>query len=196
MAGTVGSLCGFFRADGVVQNKSLRTLHSSTLSAISKRTRDILARTDLSEEEKGSQIKNLRTIGNSWKDEMRVKEKIDPRLKRDREAGRSARMAKNKARKRKRAGLHRAKGRAERAKGRIASDNLWHKKHDNPERNPNPEEFVNTTQAIPGTENDMMHDGTLERRPLPEGRSLILRQRRRGTSSQRPRQGAGPSHGG
>ena len=100
------------------------------------------------------------------KDEMRVKEKIDPTLKRDLEAGRSARMAKNKARKRKRAGLHRAKGRAERAKGRIVSDNLWHKKRDNPEHNPNPEDFVNTTLAIPGIEDDTKHDETLERRPL------------------------------
>ena len=87
MAGTVGSLFGLFRADEIVQNKNLRTLRSSTLSVISKQTRDILARTDLSEEEKGSQIKNLRTIENSLKDDMRVKEKIGPRLKRDLEAG-------------------------------------------------------------------------------------------------------------
>ena len=178
MAGTVGSLFGLFRADEIVQNKNLRTLHSSTLSVISKQTRDILARTDLSEEEKESQTKNLRTIENSLKDEMKLKEKIDPRLKRDLEAGRSARMAKNKARKRKRAGLRRAKGRAERAKGRIVSDNLWHKKHDNPEHNPNPQDFVNTTQAIPGIEDDMKHVETLERRLLTRRESLTSRQRR------------------
>ena len=87
MAGTVGSFFGFYRADEIVQNKNLRTLHSSTLSVISKQTRDILARTNLSEVEKESQIKNLRTIENSLKDDMRVKEKIGPRLKRDLEAG-------------------------------------------------------------------------------------------------------------
>ena len=168
MAGTVGSVFGLFRADEVAQSKNLRNLHSSTLGVISKQTRDISARTDLFEK-KESQIKNLRTIGNSVKDAMRVKEKIDPRLKRDLEAGRSARMVKKRARKRKRAGLHRAKGRAERAKGRIVSDNLWHKNHDNPEHNPNPEDFVNTTQAIPGIEDDMKHDETLETTSHPKG---------------------------
>ena len=163
MAGTEGSLFGVFRADEVVQNKNLRTLHSSTLSIVSKQTRDILAGTDLSEEEKVSQMRTLRTIENNLKDEMRVREKIDPRLKRDLEAGRPARMAKNKARKRKRAGLHRAKGRAERAKDRIVSDNLWHKKNDNPEHNPNPKDFVNTAQATPGIEDDVNHDEALER---------------------------------
>ena len=98
--------------------------------------------------------------------EMRVKGKIYTRLNRDLDARRSARMAKNKARKRKRADLHRAKGRAERAKGRIVSDNLWHKKHDNPEHNMTSEDFVNTTQTIPEIEDNRKHDETLERRSL------------------------------
>ena len=156
------------------------------MGVISKQTRDILARIDLSEEEKESQIKTPRTIENRLTDQMRVREKIDLRLTRDLEVGRSARNAKNKARKRKRAGLRRAKGRAERAKGKIASDNLWHEKHENPEQNPNPKDFVNITQAIPGIEANVKRDETLERRPLTRREKLEFTTECSGVLSEAP----------
>ena len=92
--------------------------------------------------------------------------KMNPRTRRDIEAGRPVFLAQLKERKRNRAAEHRRSRGAVRAQDRIQKEKDWHRAFDDPEQRPKATDWVDQAKTYEGIEDDIEPEPDIERRSL------------------------------
>ena len=112
------------------------------------------------------EIQSLQSIERNLKSEMKSFGKMNPRTRRDIEAGRPVFLAQLKEKKRNRAAEHRRSRGAARAQDRIQKEKDWHRVFDDPEQQPKATDWVDKAKTYKGIEDDIEPEPDIERRSL------------------------------